>query len=262
MQNILDKGEKMNLEIFKKDNLEVRVIKDENNEPLFCLKDVCDVLELTNSRMVSEAVKREFEDDISLTYPIQDSLGRMQNATFITEPQLYYVMNNSRSKNAKPFRMWVNKEVLPSIRKKGYYSINQDFHPDYDIVKKQNDILNEMVCTQNNTIYNLKEAIKVLNTSIQTLKEVNKFKSNENVKKEYDTNNNPSELYSDLRKLVNTLASKANGDHRNIWKDVYFELANNFNIKKRIQVDDIKKDKAYLLYLIDYLKRKIECEII
>lgn len=71
----------MNLEIFKKDNLEVRVIKDENNEPLFCLKDVCDVLELTNSRMVSEAVKREFEDDVSLTYPIQDSLGRMQNAT-------------------------------------------------------------------------------------------------------------------------------------------------------------------------------------
>lgn len=28
----------MNLELFKKDDLEVRVIKDENNEPLFCLK--------------------------------------------------------------------------------------------------------------------------------------------------------------------------------------------------------------------------------
>ncbi|EDP6327182.1 hypothetical protein FW040_08665, partial [Campylobacter jejuni] len=182
--------------------------------------------------------------------------------TMIDEPQFYFILMRSDKPNAKPFRMWVTKEVLPSIRKKGYYSINKDFHPDYDIVKKQNDILNEMVCTQNNTIYNLKEAIKVLNTSVQTLKEVNKFKSNENVKKEYGTNNNPSELYSDLRKLVNTLASKANGNHRNIWKDVYFELANNFNIKKRIQADDIKKDKAYLLYLIDYLKRKIECEVI
>ncbi|EMF1290810.1 hypothetical protein V2D99_001917, partial [Campylobacter jejuni] len=182
--------------------------------------------------------------------------------TMITEPQLYFILMRSDKPNAKHFRHWVTKEVLPSIRKKGYYSINKDFHPDYDIVKKQNDILNEMVCTQNNTIYNLKEAIKVLNTSVQTLKEVNKFKSNENVKKEHGTNNNPSELYSDLRKLVNTLASKANGNHRNIWKDVYFELANNFNIKKRIQADDIKKDKAYLLYLIDYLKRKIECEVI
>lgn len=251
----------MNLEIFKKDDLQIRVIKDDNNEPLFCLSDVCKILELTTPAKVADTIKREFELYELNSYSFDTGFG-IKEFTMIDEPQLYYVMNNSRSKNAKPFRMWVNKEVLPSIRKKGYYSINQDFHPDYDIVKKQNDILNEMVCTQNNTIYNLKEAIKVLNTSVQTLKEVNKFKSNENVKKEYDTNNNPSELYSDLRKLVNTLASKANGDHRNIWKDVYSELANNFNIKKRVQVDDIKKDKTYLLHLIDYLKRKIECEII
>ncbi|BEJ68020.1 hypothetical protein B10307_09710 [Campylobacter coli] len=36
----------MNLEIFKKDNLAVRVIKDENNEPLFCLSDVCKILDI------------------------------------------------------------------------------------------------------------------------------------------------------------------------------------------------------------------------
>lgn len=119
----------MNLEIFKKDNLEVRVVKDKNNEPLFCLKDVCDVLELTNPSRVKEYLVTEFgEDDLTNSYPIQDSLGRMQNATFITEPQLYYVMNNSRSKNAKAFRMWVNKEVLPSIRKNGNYGFKPLTH--------------------------------------------------------------------------------------------------------------------------------------
>lgn len=118
----------MNLEIFKKDNLEVRVIKDENNEPLFCLKDICDILGIQNARDVKVAINREFEDDVDNIYPIQDSLGRMQNATFITEPQLYYVMNNSRSKNAKPFRMWVNKEVLPSIRKNGNYGFKPLTH--------------------------------------------------------------------------------------------------------------------------------------
>lgn len=46
----------MNLELFKKDNLEVRVIKDENNEPLFCLSDVCKALELTNPSMVKDAI--------------------------------------------------------------------------------------------------------------------------------------------------------------------------------------------------------------
>ncbi|ECQ5631629.1 hypothetical protein FZL03_08390 [Campylobacter jejuni] len=251
-----------NIVLFENEELgQVRVAVDENNEPLFCLSDICKILEIQDTYKVKQAILREFELSTLCVGSFDTGFG-IKEFTMIDEPQFYFILMRSDKPNAKPFRMWVTKEVLPSIRKKGYYGINKDFHPDYDIVKKQNDILNEMVCTQNNTIYNLKEAIKVLNTSVQTLKEVNKFKSNENIKKEYDTNNNPSELYSDLRKLVNTLASKANGDYRNIWKDVYSELANNFNIKKRVQVDDIKKDKTYLLHLIDYLKRKIECEVI
>ena len=40
----------------------------------------------------------------------------------ITEPQLYFVLMRSDKPNAKPFRMFVNKEVLPSIRKTGSYT--------------------------------------------------------------------------------------------------------------------------------------------
>ncbi|OEW15351.1 hypothetical protein AJ935_01960 [Campylobacter sp. BCW_6876] len=252
-----------NIVLFENEELgQVRVAVDENNEPLFCLSDICKILDIQNTTDVKNTILREFELSRLNLHSFDTGFG-IKEFTMIDEAQLYFILMRSDKPNAKPFRMWVTKEVLPSIRKKGYYgSINKDFHPDYDIVKKQNDILNEMVCTQNNTIYNLKEAIKVLNTSVQTLKEINRFKSNENVKKERDANDNPYEFYQDLRKLVNTLASKANGDYRNIWKDVYLELANNFNIKKRVQVDDIKKDKTYLLHLIDYLKRKIECEVI
>ena len=112
----------MNLEIFKNENFEVRVAVDENNEPLFCLSDVCKILELTNASVVKSAIISEFDDDLSLTYPIFDSLGREQNATFITEPQLYFVLMRSDKPNAKPFRMFVNKEVLPSIRKTVSYT--------------------------------------------------------------------------------------------------------------------------------------------
>ena len=52
---------------------------------------------------------------------LTDDLGRVQTATFITEPQLYFVMMRSRSEQAKPFRQWVVSEVLPSIRKTGRY---------------------------------------------------------------------------------------------------------------------------------------------
>ncbi|EID8147584.1 Bro-N domain-containing protein, partial [Campylobacter jejuni] len=110
----------MNLELFKKDNLEIRVIKDENNEPLFCLSDVCKALELTNPSMVKDAILKEFELS-KLNLGSFDTGFGVKEFTMINEVQLYYVMNNSRSKNAKPFRMWVNREVLPSIRKNGNY---------------------------------------------------------------------------------------------------------------------------------------------
>ena len=50
-----------------------------------------------------------------------DSLGRTQQATFVTESGLYDVIIRSDSENAKPFRKWVTSEVLPSIRKTGSY---------------------------------------------------------------------------------------------------------------------------------------------
>lgn len=117
----------MNLEIFKKDNLEVRVIKDENNEPLFCLSDVCKILEIQDTYKVKQAILREFELPTLCVGSFDTGFG-VKEFTMIDEAQLYYVMNNSRSKNAKPFRMWVNKEVLPSIRKNGNYGFKPLTH--------------------------------------------------------------------------------------------------------------------------------------
>ncbi|WP_426708692.1 BRO-N domain-containing protein [Campylobacter coli] len=97
----------MNLEIFKKDNLAVRVIKDENNEPLFCLSDVCKILDIQNTTDVKNAILREFELSRLNLHSFDTGFG-VKEFTMIDEAQLYYVMNNSRSKNAKPFRMWVN----------------------------------------------------------------------------------------------------------------------------------------------------------
>lgn len=117
----------MNLELFKKDDLAVRVIKDENNEPLFCLSDVCKILEIQDTYKVKQAILREFELPTLCVGSFDTGFG-VKEFTMIDEAQLYYVMNNSRSKNAKPFRMWVNKEVLPSIRKNGNYGFKPLTH--------------------------------------------------------------------------------------------------------------------------------------
>ena len=99
---------------------EIRVAY-ENNEPLFCLADICKILEIQNATDVKNAILKEFELPRLNLYSFDTGYG-IKEFTMITEPQLYYVMNTSRSAKAKPFRKWVNTEVLPSIRKTGAYS--------------------------------------------------------------------------------------------------------------------------------------------
>ena len=106
--------------IFKNENFGAVRVAYKNNEPLFCLSDICKILELTNSSMVKEAILNEFELPKLYLHSFDTGFG-IKEFIMIDEPQLYYVLNSSRSKNAKPFRMWVNKEVLPSIRKTGKY---------------------------------------------------------------------------------------------------------------------------------------------
>ena len=101
----------------------IRVQKDEDGEPLFCLADVCRALEIDRTDNVAKQVCDEFGCPLLKRGHLTDSLGRIQEANFITEQQMYFVMSSSRKPNAKPFRMWVNTEVLPSIRKTGSYSV-------------------------------------------------------------------------------------------------------------------------------------------
>ena len=109
------------LTIFKNENLgEIRVIIIDN-EPLFCLADICKVLDLTTPAKVANAIKSEFELGELSSYSFDTGYG-IKNFTMITEAQLYFVLMRSDKSEAKEFRKWINTEVLPSIRKTGSYS--------------------------------------------------------------------------------------------------------------------------------------------
>ncbi|EAJ0761925.1 hypothetical protein CE390_08540 [Campylobacter coli] len=116
-----------NIVLFENEELgQVRVALDENNEPLFCLSDICKILEIQNATDTKNAILREFELPRLNLYSFDTGFG-IKEFTMITEPQLYFILMRSDKPNAKHFRHWVTKEVLPSIRKKGYYgSINKN----------------------------------------------------------------------------------------------------------------------------------------
>lgn len=122
---------------FHKSN--IRVITSENGEILFCLKDVCSTLQLSNINHVINQLKEEFEG-VTLNVTPFKTQGGIQNVTFITEPQLYFVMMRSRAKIAREFRQWICNEVLPAIRKTGSYTLSQK---DKEL-KKLNDRVKEL----------------------------------------------------------------------------------------------------------------------
>lgn len=105
----------MNVEIFKKENFEVRggLI---NGEPYFCLSDVCKILDIANSR---DAKTRLDLKGVATTDTLTN--GGMQKLDFINEPNLYRLIFQSRKPEAEVFQEWVFAEVLPSIRKHGGY---------------------------------------------------------------------------------------------------------------------------------------------
>lgn len=114
------KSNASSLKIFENANFgEIRVAGTSEN-PLFCLADVCKVLNLGNPSQV----KTRLDDGVISNEVIPDSLGRQQEATFVNEDGLYDVILDSRKPQAKAFRKWITSEVLPSIRKTGSYSVS------------------------------------------------------------------------------------------------------------------------------------------
>lgn len=103
-----------------------------NDEPMFCLADVCKALEISH---VTDVKNRLKQDGVG-TAEVIDSLGRKQNATFINESNLYKTIFQSRKESAERFTDWVTSEVLPSIRKSGGYIAGQEQMSDTELMAK------------------------------------------------------------------------------------------------------------------------------
>lgn len=89
-----------------------------NDEPMFCLADICRVLEIKN---VSDCKSRLRQKGIVTTDTLTN--GGKQKMIFIDESNLYKTIFQSRKESAERFTDWVTGEVLPSIRKTGSYGM-------------------------------------------------------------------------------------------------------------------------------------------
>ena len=94
-----------------------------DNEPVFNLKAISVLLDIKNLRQNinindTDYVLKLNNSIVCLTYNRKlNNRGEL----FLTEAGLYRVLMRSDKPEAQKFQKWVTKDVLPNIRKKGFY---------------------------------------------------------------------------------------------------------------------------------------------
>jgi prophage antirepressor-like protein len=127
---------------------EVRTVSIKG-EPWFVAMDVCAALGIQNSR---DAVLKGLDDDEagvgSIYISSENGVNQRREVVIVNESGLYSLIFQSRKPSARAFRKWVTSEVLPSIRKFGYY-----VHPAYMDAKRLKRMQSDMNVAMSKYVY-------------------------------------------------------------------------------------------------------------
>lgn len=120
---------------FFEDIHSIRIIEQENSR-WFVAADICDVLDIKKSGRTF----KDFPENEKGWYNISSTLSdgyiisgtskrtrarKTQKMLIVNEAGLYRLVFKSRKPEAKRFQTWVFEEVLPSIRKYGFYNASR-----------------------------------------------------------------------------------------------------------------------------------------
>lgn len=145
----------MDLQIFNNEEFgEIRTVT-KDNEPMFCLADVCKALEIANVGNVRQRLSAK-----GIRIMDTHTKGGTQKMTFINEANLYKTIFQSRKDSAERFTDWVTSEVLPSIRKNGGYIAGQETMTDDELLAKALMVANNKIAERDRIIEHQKAKIE------------------------------------------------------------------------------------------------------
>ena len=156
-----------NIKIFENSEFgEIRTVTVDN-EPMFCLSDVCRALGLTQPSKVKERLNEKGVNSIPTL-----TAGGEQKLLYINESNLYKAIFQSRKESAERFTDWVTSEVLPSIRKNGGYIAGQESLSDDELLAKALMVAQNKIAEKDRQIERMKpkeifaDAVSASETSI------------------------------------------------------------------------------------------------
>lgn len=252
----------MKLEIFKNNHFGSLNVFILENEFYFNLNEVGEILGLSNPRMSVDVTDsdyvRKFENsDVSETYN-----RKLNNAgeLFLTEAGLYRMLNRSNKLEAEVFQKWVNKEVLPSIRKTGSYSLEysvpQTFAEALKLAYEQQLVIEEQkqklieaepkvefydTVTGSETTIDFGQAAKVLNYKGLGRNKLFQYLRDKDI---LMSNNTPYQRYVDAGyfRLIETTWNTPSNDSMVYLKTVIYQKGLDF-LSKIIEKDGYVKNK-------------------
>lgn len=126
-----------------------------DNEPMFCLSDVCKALEISNAGNVKNRLSEKGIRSVDTL-----TKGGTQALTYINESNLYKTIFQSRKESAEKFTEWVTGEVLPSIRKNGGYIAGQESLSDDELMAKALLVAQNKIAERDTLIVEQQRAIE------------------------------------------------------------------------------------------------------
>lgn len=109
-----------NLQIFKNSEFgEIRTFTEPDDSVTFCATDVAIALGYTNP---TKAIRDHCKEDGVTIRSVIDSLGRTQQAKFITKGNLIRLAASSQLPGAEKFESWIFDVVIPTILDHGVYA--------------------------------------------------------------------------------------------------------------------------------------------
>ena len=126
----------------------VRTSTDENGEPWFCAKDLCDVLGYKNSSCAvnqhvrsSDVAKRYVARLAKNRFGVCEGKMQVVQMIFVNESGFYALVLGSKLATAVKFKDWVTSVVLPQIRKTGGYIPMKEGESEEETIRNAEEIL-------------------------------------------------------------------------------------------------------------------------
>lgn len=136
----------------------IRVLRDDDGEPWFVAKDVCDALGIR-----TDTIRTILDDDeVRETNPNSIGVAGGRNPLVVSEAGLYSLILKSRKPEAKRFKRWVTHDVLPAIRRDGGYMVARDGETPQETMARALLIAQETIDRKDSTIAAQQDTIREL----------------------------------------------------------------------------------------------------